>query len=412
LHEDNGNHDMWLTEDLAQQAIGEVPLIWEDDIVEKYGIRFEHGHMNSLFNRAPPHTDLMPIGYYVTRIVATYTCKSADGVSKMLSSVIEDLLGTSVLDALSVAILRHPYSFKKLLRHILQTAAGGKLPEDLNVPIVGVVSPSQIPKGGDASANYTLAHFVEDYADVLEKFVAEYGYEKCAQYIEADVVDGALDRNVGRDSVNESVVVLGHTHIPSLQIVQRDSSEFSNTPEVLVANAGAWVKNDAGVSEHSYVDITLDDIVQDFPECYTSKNGSDYRGRTSHTVTGTVCVPWGGTWTAKAAGSPSSNVSDLPSRCGAYCEAFGRKAFCRNMGEAKQPWCWTGEFHWDRCDVGPPAEKCEVEKVRGAVSVQLFSFPSTTPVSYATRNASTGSSWSLENGLTSKSAADAKAIVI
>ena len=42
---------------ITEEAIGEVPLIWEDDIVEKYGIRFEHGHMNSLFNRAPPHTD-------------------------------------------------------------------------------------------------------------------------------------------------------------------------------------------------------------------------------------------------------------------------------------------------------------------------------------------------------------------
>jgi len=396
LQEDNGNHDMWLSPDLAQQAVGdEASVLWKEDAVQEFGIRFEHGHLHSLFNNQPPGTNKMPIGYFVTRCVASYTCASQSRIQSWLADLIEGVLGTSIIDDVAIETLRQPTVFKSLLHRILETAADSKIPDAMAVPIVGVVASDQIPKAHDQSTNYTLAHFIEEYADTLDRFASEYGLAASAKMVEVDVVSGALDQNVGEGSVQESVVVVGHTHVPTLQVIPRDVPYFSKTPDVLVANAGAWVSDDAGTSHHSYVDLTIDHIVEDYPECYTAKNGSDYRGTVHQTENGTACIPWG-----------TERVTTGP-----YAQAFGGTAFCRNLGDQGAPWCRTGVFSWGNCSVGPPAAHCPHERLRGAVAVELFNFPSATPVASATRNYSTGSRWTM-TGRTEHTSSDATAIVV
>lgn len=390
VQEDNGNHDMWLTRDLAEQALGDdVPLLWKEDAVHEFGVRFEHGHLHSLFNHQPPNTTKMPIGYFVTRAVASYACEAQSRIQAWLATLIYDVLGTTVINDIAVEALRHTSAFKMLLHRILETASDSKISDAMSVPVVGVVASDQIPQGHVPSANYTLAHFIEDYADTLDRVASLYGLAQAAKMIEADIVSGALDKLAGQQNVQAGVVVLGHTHRPALQVVDRDVPYISKTPDVLVANAGAWVADDSGHQHHSYVDLTIDHIVEDFPECYTAKNGSDYRGTVHQTENGTACVPW----------------------TGAYEKAFGNVAFCRNLGEVDRPWCYTGYMSWAKCAVGPPSSQCPNETVRGAVAVELFRFPSATPMAAAKRNASTGSRWSMIKSM-EHSTSDATAIVV
>jgi len=395
LHESNGNHDSWLTDSLASQALNHqavddnVNLSWTENAVDQWGVRFEHGHAHSIFEMPLPGSDKMPIGYYVTRCVASYACATTGRLAQWKQKVIKEVLGTTGITQLTLEILRQPAVFKKLLHQILDTASAFRLPPLDQVSVVGVIRPNEIPKGGDKSANYTLNHFVDDYAGVLGELMHKLGSEEVYRLLTNDVLPGELDRDAGARSVNESVIVLGHTHTPEMQVVKRDDPHRSRTPDVLVTNAGAWVPDDQGKQQHSYVDMEIDDLLEDFPECYTESKGIDYRGTVSHTVDGAPCLHWG---------------SDTPFKT-KYQKAFGKVAFCRNLGDTEAPWCYTGFHSWGKCDVGQPAKKCEAQYERGAVKVDLFTYPNKKPMASATRNPSSGSSWVIAREKDSEDAA-------
>lgn len=385
LHEDIGNHDMWLSGDLAQKAFGDTVMSFDGEAVENHwGVRFEHGHMHTLYNSPIPGSNKMPMGYFITRAVATYSCAAQSRFAGWLQSVCKDILGTSVINSLAIEALKPTAMFKDLLEHIMHTATDFKL-GNLNVPVVGVASAHQIPVAGATFANYTLAHFIEDYADTMERFVSAHGAAGVATMLNADVLPKQLAVAAGMGSVNESVIVLGHTHVPQIQVIQRQVPHRSRTPDVLVANAGAWVPDDFGNPQHSYADLTIDDVIEDYPECYSAANGADYRGMASTTETGVPCVAWG----------------SYTERSTPYLKAFGNVAFCRNLGDNKKPWCYTGMLptSWANCAVGPPAVHCPQERLRGAVAVNIFSFGKPEPLGTAVRKASTGSSWKVTKAI-------------
>jgi hypothetical protein len=132
--------------------------------------------------------------------------------------------------------------------------------------------------------NYTLGHFVEDYKDGLEEFLQHYSATECASMIQADMDPAAMNEDIAALSTKDSMVVLGHTHIPDMQLVKRTDYALSPTPDVLVVNAGAWVVDVQGNPHSSYLDITLDDVLDAYPDCYTQANGTDYRGTVHKTV--------------------------------------------------------------------------------------------------------------------------------
>merc|ERR1719161_2235940 len=98
-------------------------------------------------------------------------------------------------------------NFKMVLRHILNSAADNKLPGNLSVPIVGVVNASAIPLPGDTTANYTLAHLVEDYSDSIQLFSRQYGSGQTGNLILGDILPEQLDSMIAAASLNDSVVV-------------------------------------------------------------------------------------------------------------------------------------------------------------------------------------------------------------
>eukprot|EP00929_Paragymnodinium_shiwhaense_P027002 TRINITY_DN15950_c0_g1_i1.p1 TRINITY_DN15950_c0_g1~~TRINITY_DN15950_c0_g1_i1.p1 ORF type:complete len:535 (-),score=79.90 TRINITY_DN15950_c0_g1_i1:584-2188(-) len=387
VHEGPGNHDMWMSEALAEKILDLPHVDWpaDDQRYRDWGVGFEHGHEHTLYNQGVPGTTLMPIGYFVTRAVSSYACVSQSRISQFLEGAIRTLLGTRVLDALAVDLLLLPGVFPRLLKTILMSASASHLPDDLNVPVVGVLSPDALPVSEAAASNYTLAQFVSNYSSALEKFVAKYGKAQVARYMLGDIDARSLDYNIARGSVTESMVVLGHTHEPRMELVARENGSLSNTPDVLLVNAGAWVADDSGQSHASYLDITIDDIAEDFDECYTQANGSDYRGRVHKGKDGNDCWGWGG---------------ELPEGS-RYYNAFGGVAFCRNLGDATAPWCYTGTVSWAYCSVGSPQRTCEKKMLRGAVKAELRRYEREAPLGVAWRNASTGSRWSV-NGTAKK----------
>jgi UDP-2,3-diacylglucosamine pyrophosphatase LpxH len=377
VHADPGNHDMWLEADLLQDFLGNSSyVVWDQDGLRRWGMSFEHGHRHTLFNMPTPD-GRMPIGYFVTRVVATYACVSQGRVSNWVASAVNAILGTYIVNNAAVDLLSYSYFFKKLLIHIIASAAGQGVPDFFHVPITGVRNSFQRPLAHDNISNYTLGHFVNDYAGTVAQFASTLGDETVASMILADMNGASLDTAVAQGSIDESVVVVGHTHVPEMHIVPRDNPHISITPDVLVANAGAWVADDSGHFHHTYVDIITDDIVDDYPECYTEANGTDYRGRMSWTTHGANCTAWG-----------SSYIHDR-----AYRTAFGGQAYCRNLGDAPTPWCYTGSFEWALCDLPTPAKTCPPARTRGAVRVELYTYGESKPTKVAERNPSTGSRW-------------------
>ncbi|XP_070533381.1 plasminogen-like [Ptychodera flava] len=89
----------------------------------------------------------------------------------------------------------------------------------------------------------------------------------------------------------------------------------------------------------------------DMTECYTSMDGSDYRGRVSETESGLSCQNW-------AEQSPHEHNTTLAEFADA---GIGNHSYCRNPDGSAQPWCYTTDPGTERedCDVGRPDETCE-----------------------------------------------------
>jgi hypothetical protein len=87
------------------------------------------------------------------------------------------------------------------------------------------------------------------------------------------------------------------------------------------------------------------------PECYTSADGSDYRGNVATTTSGKVCMSWSvetksdgvtGTWTGTFGTT------------GAVEKGIGDHSYCRNPDGEPAPWCYTTDpsTRWEACDIG------------------------------------------------------------
>merc|ERR1712087_100733 len=130
---------------------------------------------------------------------------------------------------------------------------------------------------------------------------------------------------------------------------------------------------------------TLDDVLDSYTECWTEENGTDYRGTVHDTIDGKPCIAWGAETILKSK----------------YEAAFGPVAFCRNLGDEKAPWCYTGFESWGFCHVGHRQASCPKVFNRGAVRAELFHFPNATPTMVAVRNATSASRWQLLNSTSS-----------
>jgi len=366
IHEDAGNHDNFLDGGRAASMFQpEAPhLVWEGPWLRKWAIAFQHGHAQTLFNAVPPNTTFLPIGYFVTRAVASFACISQNRISGILSRALIDILGTTMIDLAAVEILATEYVFEKLIRSVLFHSTTGNLPVDLgNVPVVGVERADQMPLAERPDVrNYTLEDVVHDYRGALGRFVESLGRGTVAQMLQAELSGSLLDIAVGSTNTEDDMVVLGHTHVPDLRVVKRDLPGVSVSQDVLIANSGAWVDN-----QQSYLDITIGNVSQLYPECFSSSNGSDYRGRKRTTTEGKPCVSWG-----------------------MYYHELGPISYCRNPdGSSLSAWCYTSEYYaWGWCDIGLPSPSgCPaLSKSLGPVRVELWKSTVRVPLAVAVRD--------------------------
>jgi len=376
VHEDAGNHDNFL--DAGRAASMFQPrapqLVWEGPWLRKWAIAFQHGHAQTLFNAVPPNTTLLPMGYFVTRAVASFACISQNRVSGILSRALIDILGTAIIDLAAIEILATEHVFERLIRSVLFHSTTGNLPVDLgNVPVVGIERADLMPLAERPEVrNYTLEDMAHDYRGMLSRFVERMGRGTVSQMLQAELSGSLLDDYVGRTNTEDDMVVLGHTHIPDLRVVKRDLPGVSVSQDVLVANSGAWVDN-----QQSYLDITVGNVSQLYPECFNSPNGSDYNGRRKTTTEGKPCVSWG-----------------------MYYHELGPISYCRNPdGSSLSAWCFTSEFYaWGWCDIGSPSPSgCpSLSKSLGPVRVELWKSTARVPSAVAVRDPDIpGSPWSV-----------------
>ncbi len=94
-------------------------------------------------------------------------------------------------------------------------------------------------------------------------------------------------------------------------------------------------------------------------ECYTDRNGTDYRGAVSTTKSGRTCQAW-------AAQSPQQHTMthrNFPD------DGLGGHNHCRNPGRMQPaPWCYTTDpaLRYEACDVGAPRAACAGAPAAGA----------------------------------------------
>lgn len=92
-------------------------------------------------------------------------------------------------------------------------------------------------------------------------------------------------------------------------------------------------------------------------ECYTHFQAFDYRGVKNTTSRGFDCQRW-------SAQSPHAHHYEPR----LYASAgLGEHNYCRSVGSFCA-WCFTmheGKPEWDCCDIGPPAERCEILNAQG-----------------------------------------------
>lgn len=83
------------------------------------------------------------------------------------------------------------------------------------------------------------------------------------------------------------------------------------------------------------------------PICKITKQGKEYKGKTSTTVSGRTCQ----VWTSKTPQVPRSDLADSQFPDGSIAAANN---YCRNPdGEPDGPWCYTTDpdKRWEYCDV-------------------------------------------------------------
>lgn len=238
-----GNHDMEMTRDDLEKAMGTTEFLYVDRLVEN-GIRYEHGHFKDLFNIEPPHKPKdptkRPVGYYISRAATT----SGYGTKAKVTTEIKIMrsLDRKVFGPMFVTVLSHANAFIGVLKKALSSA--------LQIKELGVFEKSII-KGGDEDRKFKdvkVGQVVKDYRFFIRDMVKTHGKKNVTEMIKSCF--GNYKYWIER--TKESYLIYGHTHKPGIDRYQRHKSVGSG--KVTYVNAGGWV---GGL--HTFLDIKFDE---------------------------------------------------------------------------------------------------------------------------------------------------------
>lgn len=215
-----GNHDMGINSELLNGSDGFLPKV---NLVGAYRsglLLAEHGHTYTYFNCPDPIHDpvnKLPIGYYITRIVATQvitrgaaTHDPMDYLDELIKIMLKEKMIDSIIDAI---------------------AAESKVPDDSEIIITGE-PPKKVSEVKKEYCNYTKEWEEKNNESATVSLAEELAnLEPIANYLCTSKGD-------------TNIVIFGHTHNKFLRKQPFDNwpyPNYANPPkEIIYANSGTW----------------------------------------------------------------------------------------------------------------------------------------------------------------------------
>jgi UDP-2,3-diacylglucosamine pyrophosphatase LpxH len=208
-----GNHDQSLTPDVLGQALPKVAFAGSNPVT--WGkLRVEHGHAYGLFNAPDPlRRDNLPLGYFISRMVATADRKdgthtpSISQVVKELGELVErrEDLAQGVFDAV---------------------CAKAGVAQDTEI-----VMPADLWGG----TNTTVKYVRDTYKNLYDEWKSRNGTARAIIAISAELNDLSLVANTIQIPHGPRAMVMGHTHVAASQ-----QHSFPALGHWVYVNSGTW----------------------------------------------------------------------------------------------------------------------------------------------------------------------------
>lgn len=242
-----GNHDMDLTPDVLERNFKKKPNsnqpamvfggtgAWNSgsSVYRSSRLLAEHGSAHAMFNAPDPLNNpgtRLPLGYFISRVVATKTCNTGTGERHWWTYV------DDVLEAVGPEKFA-PCVFEALLEE-------ARLGPDTEI---------LLPKRAGASQSVCAREITSRYENLYGQWKERMGAGLAFKSILAEVgyLDDAADRLCKKNDTN--IVVFGHSHDWELD----KDSWF--VPDRVYANCGTWC--DSPRKPYTYVEVeTLRDV--------------------------------------------------------------------------------------------------------------------------------------------------------
>jgi UDP-2,3-diacylglucosamine pyrophosphatase LpxH len=206
-----GNHDM---DFFAKVMKKHAPHFkWVGYFFDDQNIHMEHGHLHSMFNCVDPLNDpdnLLPIGYYMSRLIASHKAKTGEPHNRDPWGYLDDLfeaLGPSTLtECVWEAVLEDTLTPKK----------------------AEIVLPN--------ASTITAEEVGTRYEDLFKQWIKTSGLGGVARAIMAETGHlGMIADRLCRKRPNTNIVVFGHSHRPCVDLDRWPIHDR------IYANPGAWV---------------------------------------------------------------------------------------------------------------------------------------------------------------------------
>jgi UDP-2,3-diacylglucosamine pyrophosphatase LpxH len=239
-----GNHDLELKfaiKDL-KKVISDKINVHDEEFIYNGVVRFEHGHRYDLFN-APDPRGIRPVGYYVSRAVATVNYGDGQGEQAKSIQICRDLDPKYFAD-LSVLALRSSFVFGFALELMFDQVLGDY--DDYKDRSV---------KGGNPKYTSTktlkLKDIKEQYDDLVslwrDVYEQSHPDEDPDEFVFGMIKGGCGDNSWWVKYLADPIIIFGHTHEP----IPPTFYDNRLDKQTLYVNSGAWI--DGG--SMTYVDL-------------------------------------------------------------------------------------------------------------------------------------------------------------
>jgi len=190
-----GNHDQSLTAEVLSQVLPRVAFAGNKALA--WGkVRAEHGHAYGLFNAPDPlRTDSLPLGYFISRVVATAD-RNVGTHTPSVSQVVREF---------GELVARREDLPQGVFDAVCARAGVG--------PETEILMPADL-WGGET----TTVRFVRDtYKNLYDEWKSRNGAARAIIAISAELNDLSLVANTIQIPDGPRAMVMGHTHIPASQ---------------------------------------------------------------------------------------------------------------------------------------------------------------------------------------------------